>query len=280
MAIPKVVVGQAIRCSAIFRDGNNSPVDPDNYSPLHLSGSEPEVFIYDSSENLLLSVLASAVVRDSIGFFYYDYTVATTATLGTYRVRWSATIQDVPIVYDDYFQVTATPTISSETLIIRIQRELKDLAEELDDAEYQDVQLDAEADVMDVSSYGLSWHNKWEILWLTKRGVRHSLQRILNNWLTKFTLGKMGKSLSLSDPARAIMQRITMIDTEFEKAKETRWFDGVHWVYRAATSAITSAQQVMGYDVDQYTGTDRTPRYDSFGNLHYPFGDDDDPWIN
>jgi len=281
MAFPRVVVGQNIRCSILLKDGTGIPVDPDLYvEDLEIldTTAEPYAKIYDANENMILEVWANAINRESAGMFYYNYVVSSDAIIGTYRVRWYAHIGGYPLIYDDYFQVTAHPTAISDTIIARIKREMKDLSTELDDLEYENVQMDAEADVMDVSPFGLAWHNKWEILWLTKRGVRHCLQRILNNWLDKFTIGKAGKSLALSDPSRAIMQRITMIDTEFEKAKETRYFDGVHWTYRPSMSAITSVTQVMDYKVDPFTGSDETPQYDASGNLRNPYDDDESDW--
>jgi hypothetical protein len=294
MAFARVVLGQNIRLSALFRDGMNVPTDPDGADPYFSdattnidstggrwfdSTTEPNAIIYDPNEKVLIYVDHRAIVRQEQGFYYYDHMVHNTDAIGIYRIRWEAHIYGVPVIYDDYFQVTSYPTIISGTLIQRIKRELKDLSEELNDEEYQDVQLDAEADVMEMSIYGLAWHNKWEILWLTKRGVRHALQRILNNWLTMFSIGKGGKSLALDQPARAIMQRLTQIDTEFEKAKEVRWFDGVHWIYRPKESATTSAVQTMAYDVDPYTGLDRTPYYDSEGRLHRINDDEDlDYW--
>jgi hypothetical protein len=272
MAFAQVVLGQIIRLSALFRDGQNQPVDPDG---IYDTTAEPCLTLYDPSENVLQIVDPQAIVRQDTGYFYFDHLVLATSIIGVYRARWSGHVSGVPIIYDDYFQVTSTPTITSDTLIQRIKRELKDLSTELEDNEYQDVQMDAEADVMEISPYGLAWHNKWEILYLTKRGVRHALQRILNNWLLLFAIGKSGKSLALDQPSRAIMQRLTQMDNEFETAKEIRWFDGVHWIYRPKDSATTSAIQTMAYDVDPFTGLDRTPYYDAYGNLHR-INDDED----
>jgi hypothetical protein len=276
LSIPSVVPGGTIRFSITYRDGEQRLVDPDGYVSMDTT-AEPHAILYDPNEQLILTIEADNVSRMSTGIFYYDYYVATNSTIGTYRVRWSAHVSDVPIVYDDYFKVTATPSAISYTLIDRIKRELKTLADLFEDDEYADIQLDAEADVMSVSTYGLAWHNAWEIMWLTKRGVRHALQRIVNDWLTKFSITKAGKSLSLSDPSRAIMQRIDQIDQAWAKAKEDHWFDGVHWLYRPTDSATTSYQQVMAYDVDMFTGLDRTPYYDEDGVLR-PAYYDEDPW--
>jgi hypothetical protein len=277
MAFPRVVAGQQIRCSVLYRDGENNPVDPDEYGSLDATAAEPYANIYNPSEQLLLYIGPNSITRDDVGYFYYDYSVLSDADVGVYRITWFGHVDGVPITYHDYFQVTATPTAISDTLINRIKRELKDLSEELDDTEYSDVQNDAEGDVMDVSPYGLAWHNKWEILWLTKRGVRHSLQRIVNNWLTKFSIGKGGKSLALDQPARAIMQRIQQIDSEFDKAKSTRWWDGVHWTYRDDKTGVASSVQVMDYQVDPFTGYDTTPQYEPDGSVSYHY-DDEDPW--
>jgi hypothetical protein len=284
MAFAQVVIGQTIRCSVLYKSGENIPIDPDGWydgltgSPVDSTVGEPYAQIYDENEALQVFVPASTVSKKETGLFYFDYVVPVIASIGIYRIRWYAYVSQVPIIYDDYFKVTATPTATSDTLITRIKRELKDLSTELDDLEYADAQMDSEGDVMPVSALGLAWHNQWEILWLTKRGVRHCLQRILNNWLTKFSIGKAGKSLSLSDPSRAIMQRIDQIDQTWNNARKDHWFDGVHWIFRPEQSAITSVSVPMGYRVDTWTGADHTLYYDSHGHLVDAYYDED-PWL-
>jgi len=104
--------GSTIRLEATYRDGGGSLVDPVN----------PLLTIRDPSG---ADVVVDAVpTRESLGKYYYDYDVPSTAQLGTWTAVWSGTINGVYIEAPVQFTIVEAGEIGFGIRIIERVRAL------------------------------------------------------------------------------------------------------------------------------------------------------------
>lgn len=256
MGYDLAIRGQYLLLDVIFKDGLGVNKDPDGWDPS--DASEPVLEIIDSYGVLHTTIIGNDLTKADVGIFQYNFLVPSVASLGLWKARWRARIDSIAVEDEDIFNVSDAISQYQVELVDRIKKELKDLTAQLEENDYPDIIVDAQADVRNLPLNGLAGCNNWEILWLTKRGVRHALQRVLNNWLTLFTISKTGKSLSLGEPQAAIQARISQIDKQWESEREKKKWDGTHWIDRELEVKPTSTRAVYNYDVDSLTGEERT----------------------
>ncbi len=256
MGYDLAIRGQIITLDVIFKDGLGNNKDPDGWDTI--SASEPILEIIDSYGTPYATYIGNELTRIEIGVFKYDFQVPSEASLGLWKARWRGRVDSALLEDEDLFNVTDSISQYQIELIDRIKKELKQLTAQLDETDYPDIIVDAQADVRTLPANGLAGCNNWEVLWLTKRGVRHSLQRILNNWLTIFSLTKSGKSLQLGEVQGAIQSRITQIDKLWDEERDRKKWDGSHWIDKELEVKPSSTKGVYNFDVDDLTGADYT----------------------
>lgn len=256
MGFDLAIRGQNILLDVIFKNGLGANQDPDGWDPG--GGTEPVLQIIDPFGVPFITLVGNELTKADVGVFNYTFAVPSTASLGLWKANWSARIDSIVVQDEDIFNVSDAISQYQIALIDRIKKELKQLTDQLEEDDYPDIIVDAQADVRLLPPNGLAGTNLWETAWLTKRGVRHSLQRIINNWLTLFDISKAGKSLSLGSPQDAIRQRIDQIDKQWEKEREKKKWDGEHWIDKQLEVKPKSTRAVYNWDVDSLTGEDRT----------------------
>jgi hypothetical protein len=78
-----VQAGDTVRLKVQFYDWNNDPADPD----------EVIVTIYDSNRNELIIQQLGPGNKESVGAYYYDYTLT---NAGTYYYEFKGTLEGTP----------------------------------------------------------------------------------------------------------------------------------------------------------------------------------------
>lgn len=100
------------------------------------------------------------------------------------------------------------------TLRNRIARRLKDLADEIDDTDWDDIINMAEADLKE-SAENFDTLGTWHQAWLVKRGQRHALEELTSDWLTSFNIGSGSKRLDLGSVIYQLQRQINDMDKEW-----------------------------------------------------------------